>query len=318
MSTPHFNDKTTGDEVVLQFKDRVRGLTVLITGVTHTGIGGSTAVALARGGAECLILASRSESRAAETIETVKKVNPAVTVVFVKLDLADLASVRTAAQGILDNPSVQSIDVLINNAGVSLADETPRLTKDGLEETWQVCHVGHWLLTSLLMPKLLAAASVKGEARVINLSSTGHNFWNGSFDEPSPFTGIAAYGRAKAANILFSKGLALKYGSRGIKSYSVQPGWVTTQLISTWKADDFARAVEAGKEAGLEYGSEPKTLEQGCSTTLVAALDPAIPAPNGAYLDDCHEKKPNAKVEDVQKVEELWKVTEKALGQKFL
>ncbi|KZW01448.1 short-chain dehydrogenase-like protein [Exidia glandulosa HHB12029] len=318
MSTPHFDHTTTGDEVVSQFKERVRGLTVLITGVTHTGIGGSTAVTLARGGAKCLILASRSEARAAETIDAVKKTNPATSIVFVQLDLADIESIRAAATSIINNSSVQSIDVVINNAGVSLGGETPRLTKDGFEETWQVCHVGHWLLTSLLMPKLLAAASVKGEARVINLSSAGHHFWNDSFDEPTPFTGVAAYGRAKAANVVFSKGLAVKYGAQGIKSYSVNPGWVTTQIMSSWNADDFASGMKAAAEAGLALRPAPKNLEQGCSTTLVAALDPAIPAPNGAYLDDCHVQTPNTKVENATKIDELWDATEKAVGQKFV
>lgn len=93
---------------------------------------------------------------------------------------------------------------------------------------------------------------------------------------------------------------------------------MSTALVSTWKPEDFALAAAAGAEAGLEYGSEPKTLEQGCATTLVAALDPAIPAPNGAYLDDCHEKKPNAKVEDPALIEKLWEVTERITGQKFM
>lgn len=126
---------------------------------------------------------------------------------------------RTAARAVLDNPAFVSLDVLINNAGVAYAGPVRRTTADGLEETFGVCHVGHLLLTSLLLPKLLAAPA----PRVVNLSSAGHHYWDGSFDSDAvPFDGMGtAYGRAKAANVVFSKGLAQKYG---VKSYAVQPG----------------------------------------------------------------------------------------------
>lgn len=257
MSTPKFNDETTGDEVVARFKEQVLGLTgtaptdiarwltstfayfcspVLITGVAHTGLGGATAIALARGGVKTLILAARYEQRAKETIEAVKRVNPAVTVLFLSLDLASLSSVRAAAEQILANPAVPSIDVLINNAGVCYAGDAPRITADGLEEMCAVCHVGHWLLTSLLMPKLLASRG--GGARVINLTSAAHSWWDGSFEDcnyaqtNSKWNGNAAYGRAKAANIVFSKGLAAKYGAQGIFSYSVNPGCTCSSVFS--------------------------------------------------------------------------------------
>lgn len=85
--------------------------------------------------------------------------------------------------------------------------------------------------------------------------------------------------------------------------------------MSSWTADDFAAGLEVAKQVKLEIPSGPKTLEEGCSTTLVAVLDPALP--NGAYLDDCQVKKPNPKVEDPEAIEKLWEVTEKIVGQKF-
>lgn len=179
-----------------------------------------------------IILAARTEARATETIAAVKRVNAAASVVFLQLDLASPASVRAAAQAVLDNPAVPALDVLINNAGVCYTGPTRRATKDGLEESFAVNHAGHWLLTSLLMPKLLAAAASRGEARVVNLTSTGHHFWDGSFDDPAPFDGNVAYGRSKAANIIFSRGLAQKFGDRGLKSYAVQPGCTSEKSLS--------------------------------------------------------------------------------------
>ncbi|KZW01453.1 NAD(P)-binding protein [Exidia glandulosa HHB12029] len=264
-------------------------------------IGGATAIALALGGVKTLILAARSEERAVETIEAVKLANPSVTILFLSLDLTSLSSVRAAAEQILANPAVPSVDVLINNAGVCYAGDAPRITADGLEEMWAVCHVGHWLLTGLLMPKLLASG---GGARVINLTSAAHSWWDGSFEDynyaQTKWDGNAAYGRAKAANIVFSKGLAAKYGAQGIFGFSVNPGWVLMELSRHWSSEDFARAVEDAAKIGMVYSSTPKSLEQGCATTLVAVLDPGIAqaSSNGAYFDDCQEAKTSAMTED--------------------
>ncbi|EJD40470.1 putative short-chain dehydrogenase [Auricularia subglabra TFB-10046 SS5] len=306
MSTPAFGETTTGDEVVAKFKDRVVGKTVLITGISQSGIGGSTALALALGGVKTLILTGRTESRVQPVIDAARAADSAVEVVFLKLDLASLASVRAAAATV--SQLVGHIDVLINNAGLS--GKTYRKTADGIEEMFGVCHVGHWLLTSLLMPKLLAAP----EPRVVNVSSSAHLYWDGSFEDYNFERGRAyrpelAYGQAKAANIIFTKALAQKFGDRGLKSYAVQPG------CGDYTAEEFQVAYAAARASDLEFSETPKTVEQGCSTTLVAALDPDVP--NGIYLDDCHPKATSKLTQDPSLVDILWKISEERAGEKF-
>ena len=142
-----------------------------------------------------------------------------------QLDVTDPSSVSRCKADVAALTNGK-LDILINNAGT--LSPGYKKTSDGIEETFAVCHIAHWLLTSLLMPKLMAAVSVHGEARVVNLASTGHNFWDGDFEDynfvKKPYNENVAYGQAKAANIVFSKALAQKFGSKGIKSYSVQPG----------------------------------------------------------------------------------------------
>ncbi|EJD40484.1 NAD(P)-binding protein [Auricularia subglabra TFB-10046 SS5] len=287
---------------------------VVLVGVSETGIGGATAHALARGGPKTLTLAGRTESRVKPCIERARAANGGVNVMFLQLDLASLASVRAAAKTIIDDPSIPALDILINNAGV--AGQKFTKTEDGIEEMFGVCHVGHWLLTSLLMPKLLSAP----EPRVVNVSSGGYLYWDGNFEDYNfetpgrPYDPLVAYGQAKAGNVVFSKALAKKFGDRGLRSYSVQPGWVLTNIISHWTKEESERSLKVAIEAGIE-ASGPKTLEQGCATTLVAALDPGLP--NGSYLDDCHPKNVKGKTQDEEHIDVLWRVSEKCTGETF-
>lgn len=95
---------------------------------------------------------------------------------------------------------------------------------------------------------------------------------------------------------------------------------VLTELSRHWSSEDFARAVEDAAKIGMVYSSTPKSLEQGCATTLVAALDPGIAqaGSNGGYFDDCQKGKTSAVTEDPAAVGKLWEVTEKLLGAKFM
>lgn len=264
---------------------------------------------------KALILAGRSEARVKPVVDAARAFQSGTNVVFLQLDLASLASVRAAAHKILADASIPRLDILINNAGISGAEY--RTTSDGIEEMFAVCHVGHWLLTSLLMPKLVAAP----EPRVVNLTSTGHNYWDGVFEDYNfqradrPYSHTLAYGQAKAANIVFTKALVQRFGDRGLKAYSVQPGWVETNLTSSWSPEQLQTAFAAAQASGLEFGEKPKTLEQGCSTTLVAALDPNVP--NGAYLDDCKVRQTSERTQDPALPDLLWQLTEKIVGEKF-
>ncbi len=148
---------------------------------------------------------------------------------FIQLDLARFDSIKAAAAEI--TKAVNKIDVLINNAGImGIKDYT--LTPEGLESQFGSNHIGHFLLTNLLMPKIEAAG--KG-ARIVNLSSSGYGlgevrFDDYNFDNGKAYNPWQAYGQSKTANMLFTVSLASKLASKGITSFAVHPGAIYTNL----------------------------------------------------------------------------------------
>jgi len=251
-------------------------ITVVITGPTAGGLGAQTAIFLAQGKPAELLLLGRSESKATSVIEKIRSISPTTSVKFVQLDLTRFASIRSAAEII---NTVKKIDVLINNAGImGVKDYT--LTPEGLESQFGANHIGHFLLTNLLMPKIEAAG--KG-ARIVNLTSNGlelhemrfddHNFSNGKVYDP-----WQAYGQSKTANSLFTIALASKLASKGIRSFCVHPGAIATNLGGAIEPDEWPKVQKMFEERNLGSGFQgiTKSVEQGTSTTLAAALDPSI------------------------------------------
>ena len=188
-------------------------------------MGAETATSLAAAGPAQLILVGRSVSNIQPVVDAIHAAAP--TPVQVKIFLAELdsiSSVRAAAREILEDPSIKHIDGLINNAGVMGIPQFTK-TKDGIEEHLGINHVSHFVLTNLLMPRLLATRN----ARVINVTSYAHLFSNVNFDDPSFGDGTKynpweAYGASKTANILFTVELNKRFGQGGIQAYAVSPG----------------------------------------------------------------------------------------------
>jgi len=318
-----FNRNTTGTEVVEAFADRVTGKTFLITGPSERSIGAETAISIAHGKPSQIILAGRTESKIAPVIEKIKALNPKITTTFLQIDLADQLSLRKAASEV--NATVEKIDYLINCAGV-MAVPTFQTTKDGIEMQFGLNHIGHFLFTNLIMGKMIAAG--KG-ARVANVSSTGFEFggvrfedWN--FQNGKEYNEWSAYAQSKTGNVLFAAALAEKLKSKGISSYALQPGVILESNLSSHVTGDmWAKAAEmanAGKKAGdPEFALDsPKTLQEGCSTSLVAVLDPSIERLSGGFLQDCVIR---PVLQDYAKGKEnydkLWALSEKLVGQKF-
>lgn len=138
---------------------------------------------------------------------------------------------------------IPGLDILINNAGV-MAIPTYQTAPNfnSAELQFAANHLGHFLLTNLLLPLFPNT----GNARIVNLSSEGHCFYNGplstindtNFNEGTTYNEWAAYGLSKSANILFARSLALKLKNRSIRAYSVHPGAViSTNLVNTLAAD---------------------------------------------------------------------------------
>ncbi|KAL8352028.1 hypothetical protein RB601_002383 [Gaeumannomyces tritici] len=316
-----FDFETTGIDVVKHFDAQVRGKIFLITGPTVGGIGAETAISLAHAAPALIVLLGRSREKAEPVLEAIRAVDAAVPTKFVELDLCSLASVRAAAAAVLADPAVPRIDALINNAGVMACPFG--LSADGIEIQFAAGHVGHFLLTNLLAPKLLQGSGGGGGARVVNVSSSGHKLGHVRFDDPNfsearSYTRLAGYGQAKTANVLFSVALNARLaGTRGVRSYASHPGVIMTNLTRHIPPDMMGEMVAA---AGVDVLTM-KNIQQGCSTQLRAALDPDLPGQEGVMLYDCSlttdPQQILPRAVDSADAEKLWMLSEKLVGQEF-
>ena len=214
--------KWTMDEV-----SSLEGKKIVITGA-NSGIGFETALACAAHGAHT-ILACRDEAKGEHAIAQLKQSHIRGEVENMKLDLSSLSSIREFSSTLLDK--YNSIDGLVNNAGIMM---TPyQLTADGFESQFGVNHLGHFALTGLLLPALLASP----HSRIVNVSSGAHSWGSIDFDNlmyegGKGYSRAFAYCRSKLANLLFSKGLQkrlLEINSDTIAT-SAHPGWSSTNL----------------------------------------------------------------------------------------
>ena len=197
------------------------GKTVIITGA-NTGIGKETAVDLARRGAR-VILACRSAEKGEEAVVEVRARSGNDKVVFRRLDLASLESVRQFASEILEEEP--TIDILINNAGVMACPYSK--TEDGFEMQFGVNHLAHFLLTNLLLDRLKKAPT----ARIVTVSSIAYRLVRRiNFDDlnsEKSYSPLVAYGQSKLANILFTRSLAKRLAGTSVIANCLHPGVIT-------------------------------------------------------------------------------------------
>lgn len=140
---------------------------MLITGASQGSVGAETAISLAHGNPKHLILAGRSEDKAIPVMEEIQKINPTIKVEFAHIDLGSQASVREAAADI--NKVLEKLDILINNAAIMACPYSK--TEDGIESQFATNYLGHFLLTNLLLGKMVVAGP---EARIVNVTSTAN------------------------------------------------------------------------------------------------------------------------------------------------
>jgi len=297
MQRPQFGSSSTCDDVVagLDLSDRA----FLVTG-SNSGIGLSTARALAGAGAH-VIVACRRKASADQTIETIKAKHVSARVTAMEMDLGSFASIRGAVRSL----DVPKLDAVICNAGLY----TPKFetTVDGIESCVGICHFGHFLLVGLLVDKLRAG----GTSRVVMVSSESHRMPPTlSFSrfplQPNQYQPLIAYGQAKLCNVLFANELTRRFQQDGISANSLHPG----TLIGT----SIFRNSIAAKLLGAVARPFTKSIDQGAATTVYCAVDPRLNGIGGRYYRDCNESRQSRGASDQQAAKRLWDLSVERVG----
>lgn len=296
---------------------RQDGKLAIVTGA-NSGIGLHAARELARSGCS-VILACRSAEKAAAAKQRIEQETPGASVIATVLDVANLASVRSYAAAFVAHSG--HLDLLINNAGV-MALPTRRMTPDGFELQFGTNHLGHFALTGLLLPALLAAPA----ARVVTVSSIAHRGGKIRFDDlqwERAYKPWPAYRMSKLANLLFGMELERRFELAGVaaRSMIVHPGVANTSL--------FLNGPGAGK--GLINALIPRLIgwvaqsdQQGALPTLYGATAPEAKGGHFYGPDGFREMKgypvevePEAQAKDPALAAKLWEVSEKLTGVRY-
>jgi len=285
------------------------GRTVVITGA-NSGLGRASASMLAGAGAH-VILACRNAQKATKAADDLRSTHPSTRIDVRELDLASLASVRRFADDLV--ASGQRIDLLMNNAGIMAVDRGT--TEDGFELQFGVNHLGHFALTGLLLPVLLANPD---GARIVNVSSMGHRAGRMDLDDPNAehrqYRRWPAYFQSKLANLLFTAELhqRLSRSNSRVLAIAAHPGTATTELgkvgssASNWV---IRRAFFA-----MVRGPEPGALSQ-----VRAATDPTVRGgdyfgPRWMMAGRPQLETPSKRARSTTDAARLWELSERLTG----
>ncbi|EFJ21828.1 hypothetical protein SELMODRAFT_106485 [Selaginella moellendorffii] len=284
-----------------------KNLTAIVTGGA-SGIGAEVVRILAKQGAR-VVIAARNKEAAERARAAMEKELPGASVQCMELDLASLASVRGFVEDF--KKSGLPLNLLINNAGLMFCPFS--LTADGVESQFATNHLGHFLLTNLLLDTMKETAAKSGiQGRIVNLSSVAHatvGYKEGirdldAINDRGSYDSKKAYGQSKLANILHANSLTAMFQREkiNITANAVHPGLIGTPL---WRHSAamklFVKIIYAGKW---------KSVEQGAATTIYAAIHPDMADVSGRYLADCQEAKPSKKALDPQLGKKLWDISE--------
>jgi NAD(P)-dependent dehydrogenase (short-subunit alcohol dehydrogenase family) len=271
-----FGEKSTTDDVLTGVD--LTGKRILVTGVS-AGLGVETARSLAAHGAH-VVGAARDLDKAKTATAGIPNLE------LVQLDLADLASIRAAADSL--NKDGRKFDVIIANAGVMACPKGQ--TKDGFETQFGTNHLGHFVFINRI-----AGLLKDNGGRLVNLSSSGHRFADVDLDDPNfdhtPYAEFVAYGRSKTANILFAVEFDRRHKGRGVRATAVHPGGIQTELgrhmtpgMIEGMIENLNKAQEASGGAAFEW----KTIPQGAATSVWAGVVAKAEDVGGLYCEDCH------------------------------
>ncbi|MEK0099550.1 SDR family NAD(P)-dependent oxidoreductase [Streptomyces sp. A475] len=266
-----FGARSTADDVLAGID--LTGRLARVTG-GYSGIGVETTRALTKAGARVVVPARRIGA-AQENLAGIDGVEVA------ELDLGDLDSVRTFAEGFL--ATGRPLDIVIDSAGIMACPETR--VGPGWEAQFATNHLGHFALVNRLWP-----AIEPGGARVVSVSSTGHHaspirwddvHWRDGYDK------WEAYGQAKTANALFAVQLDRLGRERGVRAFSLHPGGILTPLQRHLPTQEMVERGWIDEDGNLLHPEVFKTPQQGAATQVWAATSPQLNGMGGVYLEDC-------------------------------
>lgn len=280
---------------------------VVITG-GNTGIGYEAALVLAKQG-HSVTLACRDDGKAAAAAARIRAAVPSAAVDTLHLDLADLGSVSDAAKALLDSPA--PIDVLLNNAGVMACPYMT--TKQGFEYQFGVNHLGHFLLTTTLLPKLKAS---EGRGRIVSVASAAHTFGKIDFDSfrsAKDYKEWPAYGQSKLANVMFTYELARRLSSdpSAPTANALHPGVVRTELGRYLITDDSPFYMKIMWGLMTPFTKSP---EQGAQTSVYLASSPEVEGVSGKYFDNCRPISSNPASYDTDVARRLYEVSQELVA----
>ncbi len=281
----------------------MQGKVVVVTGA-NTGIGFETAVGVAaRGATTVLACRNRAKAEAAAREVVTRTWNEDVAVV--DLDLADLASVRRAADEV--RTRWDRLDVLVNNAGGTWSAR--QVTAQGFEYTFGVNHLGHFSFTTRLLDRL--AGSSPG--RVVNVTSVGHHFASKGmrFDDLQSerhYEGMEVYCRAKLANVLFTVELARRLEGTGVTANAAHPGWVRSRFGMD---GDLSGLTGLGIRLIRPFQITPA---RGARTSVFLATSSRVAGRTGEYWVRCKPGHMAAKARDPAAAARLWEESERLVA----
>ncbi|WP_328998293.1 oxidoreductase [Kribbella sp. NBC_00709] len=254
----------------------LHGKIAIVTG-GYSGLGKETVRAFRSAGAD-VIVPARDVARAAGELADIDGV------VVEELDLLDPASIDTFADRFLAGG--RALHILVNSAGI-MANP---LTRDarGYESQFATNHLGHFQLTTRLLPALRQA----GGARVVAVSSRGHRYSDVDFDDPNfehrEYAPYPAYGQSKTANVLFAVELDARERADGIRAFAVHPGSIITQLARYSDRETLREGgfLDENYEPVIDPARGLKTVEQGAATQVWCAVSPTLDGYGGVYCED--------------------------------
>ncbi|KAL4574816.1 hypothetical protein LXL04_021654 [Taraxacum kok-saghyz] len=298
-----FSQNSTAEQVTEGID--ASGLTAIVTGGS-SGIGRETARVLALRGAH-VVMGVRNMAAGKQVEEALVKEIPTAKVEAMELDLNSMASVRKFASDF--NSSGQSLNLLINNAGIMM---TPfMLSKDNIELQFATNHLGHFLLTHLLLDNMKnTARKSKKEGRIVNVSSEAHKFPYpegirfDKINDEKEYSKFQAYGQSKLANILHANELSrqLKEEGADITANSLHPGVISTNLFRhIFTPPSFAEGFVSKLSSCLM-----KNVEQGAATTCYVALHPQVKGVSGEYFSDSNLAKTTEMAKYMDLAKRLW------------